>query len=101
MIWKVESAIGMPELVTLAEWPLLSGDFQLGLQGRSVHSKLHWRGLNVAMFALGVRDVTCSLRCICSEADGAACENSGERLRSLAAGKSAPETWSKCGHRPR
>lgn len=38
---------------------------------------------------------------ICSEADRAACEDSGERLRSLAAGKSAPETWSKCGHRPR
>lgn len=50
------------ELVTLAEWPLLSGDFQLGLHGRSVHSTLHGRVLNVAMFALGVRDVTCSLR---------------------------------------
>lgn len=53
-------ALGARGHVTLAEWPLLSGDFQPGLQGRSVHSKPEGHGLSVAAFVRGVRGVTCS-----------------------------------------
>lgn len=51
MIWKVECAVSVRRLVTLAE---------PSLQGRRVHSHLDWGGLSVATFALGVSDVTCS-----------------------------------------
>lgn len=66
------------------------------------HSRLDWPGLNVAAFTLGVGDGISS-RCgwakysmgVHREADGAACEASGERLGPVTARKSALEPWSE------
>lgn len=49
--------------MTPAEWPLLRGKFQPGLQGASVYSKLDWWALSVARFALGVSAVAGSPPC--------------------------------------
>lgn len=55
----------------------LSGDFLPGLQGRRVHTKLDCQGLIVAMFTLGISDVTCSPQCEAGVGEGGEVQGCG------------------------